>query len=231
MKVDLPINNSVNSVGYDREKIDLVKPSTISKESEAEKVDEAGKAVYGDVLAVSENGDTVTARKEALQALDDGMVVNKTTEESEEDVDSLTGYSKDELKTLYQKGTINKFKYDQEIERRERLEGEDKVSTVDSVENSADVNAAKESAEFVNSEDSQGSKEATGNVREKITSETTDDKKTYLEEEIENMNKTNEQLGKMVEIEQNVQLRDDAMAKAIEAGRADLMQQIFDGKQ
>ena len=50
--------------------------------------DSAAKGMYGDVLDISEDGETVTARPEALQKLEDGMVTLKPAED--EDKKSVT---------------------------------------------------------------------------------------------------------------------------------------------
>lgn len=82
--------------------------------------DSAANGVYGSVLDVSEDGDTVSARPEALAALDDGIVMRKTETVSEQT--SFVGISDSQMKTMYLKGEISNADYTKEIERRERLD-------------------------------------------------------------------------------------------------------------
>ncbi len=68
--------------------------NTAYKASDAAKAasqaeDAAAKGVYGDVLDISEDGDTVTARPEALQKLEDGMVTLKPAGDDEKSVTEM----------------------------------------------------------------------------------------------------------------------------------------------
>lgn len=118
-----------------------VSPVTEEKSSE----DIAAKGVYGNVLDISEDGDTVSARTESLAALEDGIVMLKQepvtpaqneatsqnsvkeaseTKSEKQDVKadtSLVGVSASQMETMYLKGEISRAEYDKEVDRRERL--------------------------------------------------------------------------------------------------------------
>lgn len=209
MNVEMNTGN-VKNVRFEQEAANLDNASGIRKEVGAEVVKQEAadkikeenlqKAVYGDTLSVSENGDTVNAKRAALAALKDGIVLNKTdsgraAEETDEEIDDLTGYSADQLETLYQQGKIDKAKYDREIERRERLEGKDQ---------------AKDE-----------------NIKE--TEQDKDEKVEDTTQKIEQMNEETARIAKMAGEEQQEMIRIDAMTRAIGAGRGDLMDQILNG--
>lgn len=51
---------------------------------------------------------------------------NGANEDAEEEIDSLTGYTSNELETLYAQGKISRYDYDQEVARRAELSEQDK---------------------------------------------------------------------------------------------------------
>ena len=160
---------------------------------------ELQKEIYGDLIGVSRNGDTATAKEESVKALEDGMVFKKSEDEK---IDSLTGYTTDQLDELYNEGKIDKIKYDREIKRREELTGKEDDSKVE--EDKEDV---------------------PGRVTdEKDEDDSEDTKKTIQsnEEAIQNM-------GRVFAREEDEQMRAQAVEEALKNGRMEIMDDIFNG--
>jgi len=119
-----PIRDSISSpVNTDtRKKVEDQAAETVQSPIQ----DTASQAAYGEVLDISEDGDTVTARPEAMRALEDGMVMLKedtaeTSTEDETPLGSLNGYSGQQIETLYRQGRISRNDYQSEMDRRDRL--------------------------------------------------------------------------------------------------------------
>jgi hypothetical protein len=94
-----------------------------------------------ETIGVSKDGDVAKASKEALNNINEGLVMRKPAEVRPEDtnkaenadkvsgadngkVSSLIAYSKDELERLYLQGKINSNQLDKELERRDEIRGE-----------------------------------------------------------------------------------------------------------
>lgn len=94
-----------------------------------------------ETIGVSKDGDVARASKEAMENINEGLVMRKPAEVRPEDtnkaentdkvtgtdtgkVSSLIAYSKDELERLYLQGKINSNQLDKELERREEIRGE-----------------------------------------------------------------------------------------------------------
>lgn len=91
MKIDALHMNTVQPVGYDPTRVNTVKEQDPAAE-EQKKAEEARQerqeeaaavnaSVYGDVLARDQDGDTVAAQKQSLEALEDGLVFAKDNAE------------------------------------------------------------------------------------------------------------------------------------------------------
>ncbi len=137
-------------------KADEAKSPALSNEKNVEEKAESKKEdlkskVFGDVISASEDGDVVNAKKESMKKLDDGFVFPKNAEKvikderekDDEEVESLAGYSENEIELLYEQGKISKIKYDREIERREEITGEDKKETADETKDASRVEEIK----------------------------------------------------------------------------------------
>ncbi len=195
------------------------------KENEAAAVNSA---VYGNVLSKDEDGDTRAAKQQALDALEDGMVFVKeqsaaeklaeeeakeaekpsaaeklAEEEAKEEKDekaqaqSLTGVSAQQLETMYLQGKISRYQYDQEIGRRDVLM-EKEEKTVGQAEEEED--------------------------EEKETNPASAEQ---IRKEIENNNGFNERMSKLAAATAEEEIRGDAILKAGENDRVDLMNQVF----
>ena len=94
-----------------------------------------------ETIGVSKDGDVAKASREAINNINEGLVMKKPAEVRPEDtvkaentdkvtgtdnakVSSLIAYSKDELERLYLQGKINSNQLDKELERRDEIRGE-----------------------------------------------------------------------------------------------------------
>ncbi|MCR4618223.1 MAG: hypothetical protein K5669_08580 [Lachnospiraceae bacterium] len=131
-----PVNNSVktNSVRSGRaddasaERVRQVKEASedaLVKKNEERKarIDEQLKAATldetkGKVISESKDGDTVRASEKSIEALNDGIVLQK---KEEREITDLKSYTEDQLDILYREGKISRDDYDREVEKREEL--------------------------------------------------------------------------------------------------------------
>lgn len=218
-----PISSVKESNASDKEKIYSAQEETDKKDKvEAEKV---ASEVYGDVLSKSADGDVTTAAKQSLNALSDGLVMpkdntpeitttlkqpvetkNKIEQQAqdkadEEEIDSLTGYTSNELETLYAKGAISKYDYDQEISRRAELTQEDKRT----------AEAEKPKVE-----------------EKKDTTDQDDEKESArIQQVIEGNNTFTKNMAQINETAANDDLKTQTLNTAKENGRLDIMNQIL----
>ena len=194
------------------------------KETEAAAVNNA---VYGNVLAKDEDGDTLAAKQQALDALEDGMVfvkeqstAEKVAEESDKpsaaeklaeeeakeaqeekaQAQSLTGVSAQQLETMYLQGKISRYQYDQEIGRRDVLTEKEEKS-VAQVEEEEDQEKEEEKTNPASAE--------------------------QIQKEIENDNSFTQRMSKLAAATAEEDIRGDALLKAGENDRVDLMNQVF----
>ena len=95
--------------------------------------DEAEKAMYGDVVGRSSDGDTTRVKQDAIEALETGMVFQKDEREG-----NLMEWSRDQLTTMLDRGDITNNEYEREIARRDEIMEKDEESA-----------AAKTNAEMI----------------------------------------------------------------------------------
>ncbi|MBR6452896.1 MAG: hypothetical protein IKS87_09330 [Lachnospiraceae bacterium] len=216
---------------------EALKEQREATQSEAEKVTGS---VYGNVLASDEDGDTVAAKPQALEALEDGLVFRKDQTEQEvkttslkpqekalQDVaapkeetaaeklakkeaaeekkddnaqQSLTGLSAQQLETMYLRGQISRYQYDQEIGRRDNLMQKEETKPGQVPEEDRKEEQAKE--DQVNAE--------------------------KVQKEIQNNNSFAQRMTKLAVGTAEEDIRAEAFKNANENDRVDLMTQIFD---
>ena len=160
---------------------------------------ELQKEIYGDLIGVSGNGDTATAKEESVKALEDGMVFKKSEDEK---IDSLTGYTTDQLDELYNEGKIDKIKYDREIKRREELNGKEDDSKVE--EDKEDVPG-------------------------RVTDEKDEDDSEDTKKTIQSNEEAIQTMGRVFAREEDEQMRAQAVEEALKNGRMEIMDDIFNG--
>ena len=219
-----PIGSVKENNSSETEKVSSNSEEKINKKEKAE-AEKVVSEVYGDVLSKSADGDVTTAAKQSLNALSDGLVLpkenapevtttlkepnatkNKIEEQAQnqtdkdEEIDSLTGYTSNQLDTLYAEGKISKYDYDQEVERRAELTQEEKR---------IEINEPKEKPE------------------EKADETEDDEAKAALQQEIEGNNAFAKNMAKLNETAINDDLKTQALDTAKENGRLEIMNQIL----
>ena len=73
------------------------------EEKAAKRAEETEKSVYGDLVGKSSDGDTTRVKKDAMEALEAGMVIKKEDKEND-----LMEYNRDQLTVMRDKGDITK---------------------------------------------------------------------------------------------------------------------------
>lgn len=217
MKIDVSKDlNSAFSVKNVNENVsNIEKQDATPKKIESDKGerDSVKEAVYGNVIGVSANGDVASAKEVSLKALDDGMVFKK------EEITSLVGYTENQLQEMYQKGEIDKNKYDQEVERRAKIRKEE-------TEPNPILKDDKKK------EDAKAEEVAAKKDEEKDS----DDKTSPLvKDETEDVSKAKEakntdiakDMAKLVSDQQEQTLKANAVKDAIANDRADLIADVF----
>lgn len=148
---------SVNDDASKAEKAAAAKEDD-AKKKVAEETKKVSSEVYGDVLSKSADGDTTRAAKQSIDALSDGLVMPKNNDQEvttsliepkkenpvleaaiedakkdqrEKQIDSLTGYTTNQLDSLYAQGKISRYDYDREVARRDELTQDKKPSALE----------------------------------------------------------------------------------------------------
>lgn len=182
------------------------------------------KDVYGSVIASSKDGDTVSAKKDALEALETGMVFKKEEDKKAVRTDeSLAGVSQDQLETMYLQGDIDKVKYDREVQRREELKGED-TSPAKTDEKTSDQKVLKQENE----------NEALKSEEEKREEKAEEAAKGDASERIKEAQKENEafskEMGGLNAEKEDKKLKAEALEEGIANDRAAIVEDIFTGE-
>lgn len=119
----------------EKAKSEEARKERLAEQQKAATLDEA----VGKVISKSDDGDTVRASEKSIEALSDGIVLQK---EPEREITNLTGYSEDQLDVLYREGKISRNDLDKEIEKREELKKQ--ISDDEASEKVAVAASAKE---------------------------------------------------------------------------------------
>ena len=224
--------NSVFSIKNVNENVsDIEKQNATPKtiESKKEESDSVKEAVYGNVIGVSANGDVASAKEESMKALDDGMVFKK------EEVSSLVGYTENQLQEMYQKGEIDKYKYDREVERRAQIRKEEPKQNpvLEQMKETTDEKAQEKSVFADNKTDDKKaaqiakedeSKEESKDDESSVTKTVTDDAKKADEASSKDIAKD---MAKLVSDQQEQTMKANAVKDAIANDRADLIADVF----
>ncbi|MCR5596515.1 MAG: hypothetical protein K6G12_11750 [Lachnospiraceae bacterium] len=260
------IRNSMQAESYARmqsiKKSDLPSETDNGQKAAAENTervqsrveDAASKGVYGNVLDISEDGDTVSARPEALQKLDDGMVMlrqdvpnteNEKAESKPEDAKSLMELEEAEAEKRQQIREELEAKAEAAKEARKELLDENMKADEEQEEEKSRVN--EETSKAAQDEKASDQKDSDNtadnkNVEEKINSRQRDtqmERRAELEEEgpdaeddlqkVKDNNKEfNETMGTINAAADQDALESDALITAAENGRVDIIKDIFD---
>lgn len=223
--------------------IESVRPKDVNKEENTELLKEDAS-----LIGTSEDGDTAKASKKGLENVSEGIVINKSaekagaaaetaakveTDDKKKEVDSLTSYSGDQLETLYEQGRITKNELDRELERRERLKGEDDEK-LDEKAADKDIKKEDENKALTNEAGAKIAQNAVDAVKgeDKLGVNPADDEKAaerkqIITEEIEDSNKLNETVGALMNEEQMVTQAGSMIETARDNNRGEIIEQVL----
>lgn len=190
----------------DEVKADDAKKAQERKEDE--RSDEAAKAVYGDVVGRSQDGDTTRVKEDARDALLTGMVFQKDEKEN-----NLMEFNRDQLTIMNEKGDITDNQYNHEITRRDELMEKDEESAF-----------AKTNAEMIEKQKEEAEKKAQEKARERLEEiQGTDEKGTQAEKEAKLENGMNTLAASTGRLE----IEEEAVEDAAKNGRSEIIDQIL----
>ena len=173
---------------------------------EAQKAEETARSVYGDVVGKSSDGDTTRVKKDAMEALETGMVFQR-----EEKEDNLMEFNREQLLVMEEKGDISKNEYNHEIIRRDEIMEKDEKSAF-----------AKTNAEMIEKQKEDAEKKAQEKAKERL-----DEMQGKGQEEDENAEKLETGMNMLAAGEKSLLIEEDAVEKAAENGRSDIIDQIL----
>jgi len=190
----------------DEVKADDAKKAQERKEDE--RSDEAAKAVYGDVVGRSQDGDTTRVKEDARDALLTGMVFQKDEKEN-----NLMEFNRDQLTIMNEKGDITDNQYNHEITRRDELMEKDEESAF-----------AKTNAEMIEKQKEEAEKKAQEKARERLEEiQGTDEEGTQAEKEAKLENGMNTLAASTGRLE----IEEEAVEDAAKNGRSEIIDQIL----
>ena len=173
---------------------------------EAQKAEETARSVYGDVVGKSSDGDTTRVKKDAMEALETGMVFQK-----EEKEDNLMEFNREQLLVMEEKGDISKNEYKHEIIRRDEIMEKDEESAF-----------AKTNSEMIEKQKEDAEKKAQEKAKERL-----DEMQGKGQEEDENAEKLENGMNMLAAGEKSLLIEEDALEKAAQNGRSDVIDQIL----
>ena len=173
----------------------------------AREASEAEKSVYGDLVGKSSDGDTTRVKKGAMEALETGMVFAREDKEG-----SLMEYNRDQLTVMVDSGDITEHMYDHEITRRDELElaAQDDKSAF-----------AKSNAEMIEKQKEDAEKKAQEKAKERL-----DEMQNGGRGE-EEANRLEEGMNKLAASQKSLQIEEDAVTKAAENNRSEIIDKIL----
>ena len=179
--------------------------SAKKEKEDAKKAEETEKSVYGDIVGKSSDGDTTRVKKGAMEALETGMVFAKEDKEN-----NLMEFNRDQLTVMVDKGDITENRYNHEITRRDELMEKDEKSAF-----------AKSNAEMIEKQKEAAEKKAQEKAKERL-------------DEIENGGKSEEEakklengMNRLAGSVKGLEIEEDAVEKAAENNRSEIMEQIL----
>ncbi|MBQ8945734.1 MAG: hypothetical protein IJ058_02870 [Lachnospiraceae bacterium] len=186
--------------------------------------DTAAKGVYGDVLDISEDGDTMTARPEALQALDDGYVLLKGQEQQTEDDEK----AKERIKALSEPSESSKVI--EQLKKEQEKKDEQKAEEAADAARSASLTGYSD--DMIDTLYRQGKIDSRAynaemDRRERLDEMNAPEDNGRKQEVQDNLSETAEELGALNAEASNDALMTEAYATAGENGRVDLVKDIF----
>ena len=153
--VKLPEQNDQNEkkIQFEQQDSKIREEETAQKDREdTQKAEETERSVYGDVVGRSSDGDTTRVKKDAMEALETGMVFSKDEKEN-----NLMEFNRDQLKIMVERSDITENRYNHEITRRDELMEKDDESAF-----------AKSNAEMIEKQREDAEKKAQEKARERL---------------------------------------------------------------
>lgn len=188
-------------------------------EKAALNAEETEKSVYGDIVGRSTDGDTTRVKKDAMEALETGMVFQKEDKEARENAaltkkedkeDLLMEYNRDQLTVMRDRGDITKNEYTHEITRRDEIMEKDEKSAF-----------AKSNAEMIEKQKEDAEKKAQEKAKERLDEMQNGGKENENAERIENG------MNKLAAGQKSLLIEEDAVEQAAESGRSEIIDQIL----
>ena len=179
---------------------------------EARDVEETERSVYGDVIGKSSDGDTTRVKKDAMEALEEGMVFAK-----EEKEDNLMEFNREQLLVMSEKGDISKNMYNHEITRRDELMEKDEKSEF-----------AKTNAELIEKQKEDAQKKAQEKARERLDEmqgKGTEEEKE--DQEDQNTARLERGMNMLAGSERSLEIEEEGVLNAAENGRSEIIDQIL----
>lgn len=190
-----------------------------------QEISSAAKGVYGDVLDISEDGDTVSARPEAMQALDDGYVIFKgedsAANEPSRSQEVLKEIREEQEKRAEERAELRK---EQQAEDEQQEEAEDAVNQsltgysddmIDTLYRQGKIDSGDYNAEVDRRE-----------RRDEMTAPDEDPS----QERIDRLNTNIRQMSELDATARQDELENDAYDNAVESDRVDLIKDIFNNQ-
>lgn len=191
---------------------DAVKADAAKKSAEEERrAEETEKKVYGDVVGKSSDGDTTRVKKDAMEALETGMVFAR-----EEKENNLMDFNRDQLNVMVEKGDITENRYDHEITRRNEVEEKDEKSAF-----------AKSNAEMIEKQREDAEKKAQEKAKERLDEMQGKGNEEAGEKENENLQRVEEGMNKLAASVKGLEIEEEGVEIAAQNGRSDIIDQIL----
>ena len=207
-KVDLPASSETEDkkiIQQEDEKREEAVSSEKKKEVKDEKSDEAARSVFGDVVGESSDGDTTRVKKDAMEAYETGLVFQKDEKE-----ENLMEFNRDQLNVMREKYDITQNAYDHEILRRDEI-----------MEKEDESKFAKSNKEMIEKQKEEATKKAQEKARERL------DEMQGKGEKDEDAEKLENGMNALAAGEKSLLIEEDAVQKAAENNRSEIIEQIL----
>ncbi len=197
--------------------------------------DAAARGIYGDVLDISEDGDTVTARPEALQKLDDGIVMLRS--DSNEEKTETVEKQREAEERREEIAAAQAAKAEESREAREKIREENQQETEAESENTTQYNSLSGYPDnMVDTLYRQGKIDSnTYNAeigrRERLDEMRGADEETETEERVEDNNRFNAEMNGINARGEEDNRQTEALFTAAENDRLDIVKDIFTDNQ
>ena len=226
-------NQIANDVRAQNARPDAEEPAKkTAEESRVSAEDTAAKGTFGEVLDISEDGDTVTARPEALQKLDDGIVMLRN-EDDESVQESLTEKTMEAAEKREELAEKLEAKAEAASEKRaEAREAAEKAAESKAAENTKEINSLTGyTDDMIETLYRQGKIDRSDysselDRRARLDEQLSPDEDTQ-DEQVQNNEAFSREMTTLNARAQEDERESEAIMKAAENGRTDLIMDIF----